>query len=111
MDLRKVFLKPLKRLKSKLPDGRRKRDGGSGSERDRKGGETDDGGSEASQSNSFLHSEVDARSTVESGPSQERNNVDRNEAGPVDGPPTSTPSISQGGKPDGMWAMFFQLRL
>ena len=102
MDLRKAFLKPFKRLKDKLPGGRRKRDGGSGSESDRKGGETDVEGSEASQRNSFLHSEVDIGRAVESGPSREVNNVDGKGATPVDNPPTSTPSISLSGKPGGM---------
>ena len=96
MDLRKSFLKPFKKLKSKLPGSRRKRDGKSGSETEGRGGKSDVEGSEASQMNSLIGSEVDVRSAVESGPSRER------DATLVDDPPTSTPSISRSGKPGGM---------
>ena len=102
MDLRKSFLKPFKKLKSKLPGDRRKRDGRSGGGNDGKEGEIGVEGSEASQRNLFVDSEVDTRSAVESGPSREGNDVDGKEAGPVDGPLTSTPSISRSGKPGGM---------
>ena len=101
MDLRKSFLKPFKKLKSKLPGDRRKRDGRSGGGNDGKGVETDVEGSEASQRNSFVDSEVDVRSAVESGPSRKGNNVDGKDAGPVDDPPISAPSILQSGKPGG----------
>ena len=102
MDLRKSFLKPFKKLKSKLPGDRRKQDGKSGGRNDGKGGEIAVEGGEASQKNSFVDSEVDVMSAVESGPSRERDNVDGRDATLVDDPPTSTPSISRSGKPGGM---------
>ena len=102
MDLRKAFLKPFKKLKGKLPGGRRKGDGGSGSESDRGSGETGVEGSGASQRTSFMHSAVDVRSALESRPTREGKNVDGKEAAPVDDPLTSTPSISQSDKPNSM---------
>ena len=102
MDLRKSLLKPFKKLKSKLPSSRRKQDGKSGSETEGRGGKSDVEGSEASQMNSLIGSEVDVRSAVESGPSRERDKVDGRDATLVDDPPTSTPSISRSGKPGGM---------
>jgi len=102
MDLRKSFLKPFRKLKDKLPGDRRKRDGLRSGDGNDEGGETDVGGSQASQRNSFVDSEVDVRSAVERGPSREGNKVDGKEAAPVDDPPTSTPSISRSGKPGSM---------
>ena len=69
MDLRKSLSKPFKKLKHRLAEGNRKRDGRSGSENDREGRETDIEESEASQRNSRLHSEVE--DVVESRPNQE----------------------------------------
>ena len=102
MDLRKSFLKPFKKLKDKLPGGRRKRDGRSGSGSDGKGGETDVEGSEASQRGSYLRPEIDVEGAVESGPGREGSNFDRRGAAPVDDPPKSTPSISPSAIPDSM---------
>ena len=102
MDFRKSLSKPFKKLKGKLPGGTRKRDGRSGNENDRKLGEADVEGSEASQRDSYLHSEVDVESVVGSVPGREGIDVDGNEAAPVDDPPTPTPPISQSGKSDSM---------
>ena len=102
MDLRKSFLKPFKKLKDKLPGGHRKRDGRSGSGNNREGEEVDIEGSEASRTNSFLHSEVDVGSAVESGPSREGNNASRKEVVSVDDLPITTLFVSQGGKSNGM---------
>ena len=100
MDLRKSVLKPFKKLKGRLPGGRRKQDGRSGSEDNSKWGEGDVE-SEASDRNSYLHSEVDFEVAVEGGPSRGGSNVDRTDVATVDDPPTSTtPPISQSGKPD-----------
>jgi hypothetical protein len=99
MDLRKKFLKPFKKAKQKLTESRRKRDGRSGSESDREGRGSDVGGSETGEKNSRLHSEVEG--VVESGPSRAGNDVGGGEVGQVN-PPTSTPSISHSGEPDGM---------
>jgi len=97
MDLRKSFLKPLKKLKDKLPGDHRKRYGRSRSGSDGNEGETDVEGSEASRRNSFLRSEVGVESVVESGPSQEGNDIGGKEGVPVDDPRTSTSSISRSG--------------
>ena len=102
MDFRKTLLKPFKKLKGRLPGRRHKRDGRSGDGSDGKGGETDVEGSGASQMSSYLQSEVDVGGAVESGPGQEGNDADRKEVAPVADPPTSTPSISQSGNPNGM---------
>ena len=102
MDFRKTLSKPFKKLKVRLPGGRHKRDGRSGDGNDGKGGEADVEGSEASQRNSYLQSEVDVGGAVESGPSQEGNDADRKEVAPASDPPVSTPSISaQSGNPNG----------
>ena len=99
MDSQNVFLKPFKKLKHRLTRGSRKRDGGSGSENNREGRETDVEGSEASRRNSNLHPEVE--DAVESGPSREGNDDgDGKEVEQAD-PPTSTPSISCDKEPDG----------
>jgi hypothetical protein len=100
MDFRKSFSKPFKKLKHRLAEGSsRKRDVRSGSENDREGGEVGVEGSEASQRNSRLHSEVG--DMVESGPRREGDDVEGKKVGRVD-PPTSTPSISvsHSGKPN-----------
>ena len=59
-------------------------------------------GSEPSQRNSDSHSEVGVEGAVETGPSLEGSNINEKEGGPVDDSPTSTPSISQSGKPNSM---------
>ena len=59
-------------------------------------------GGEPSQINSYLHSEVGVENAVEAGLGREESDVGGKEATPVDGPPTPTPSILQGGKPNGM---------
>ena len=102
MDFRKALSKPFKKLKDRLPGGRHKRDGRSGDGNDGRGGEADVEGSEASQRNSYLPSEVDVGGAVESGPGQEGNDADGKETAPVADPPASTPSISQSGNPNGM---------
>ena len=99
MDLRKSFLKPFKRVKQKLKGGRRKRDGGSESENDRGGKETDAEGSEVSRRNSCLHSEVEG--VVEGGPSLEENHVGGDGVGQVGSPP-SAPSIPYNVEPSSM---------
>ena len=98
MDLRKALSRPFKKLKDRLPGYRHKRYGRSGDGNEGKGGETDVEGSGASQTNSYLQSEVDVGGAAESGHDQ----ADRKEAAPVADPPTSTPSISQSGNPNGM---------
>jgi len=102
MDLRKSILKPFKKLKSKLLGGRRKRDGRSGNEDNRKGGEVDIEESEASERISYLRSEVEIGIAVEGGPSREGSNVNWKDIAPVNDPPTSTPPISQSGGLDSM---------
>jgi hypothetical protein len=99
MGIRDSVSKPFKKLKHRLARGSRKRDGGSGSESNREGRETDVEGSEASRRNSNLHPEVEG--AVESGPSREGNGGDGKRVGQVD-PPTSTPSISHDKEPDRM---------
>jgi len=101
MDFRKSFSKPFKKLKDKLPGVSRKRDGRSESELDRgKGKEADVEGSEASQTNSYLHLEGSVEGAVESGPHPEERNVDWKGVTLVDvNPPTSAPSISAIGEP------------
>jgi len=92
-------LKPFKKLKGKFPGGRRKQGGRSGNEDNRKWGEADIE-SEASDRNSYLHSEVDFEVAVEGEPSQGGSNVDRTDLATVDDPPTSAPLISHRGEPD-----------
>jgi len=58
-------------------------------------------GSEPAQRNSHLHSEVRVEGTTETGPTREGSDVGGKEAVPADDPPTSIPSIVQGGRPDG----------
>jgi len=106
MDLQKSFSKPFKKLKGKLPGGRRKHDGRFGNEDSRKGGEVDVEGSKGN-----LHSEVGIEDVVEGGPSRDGGNLDWKAAAPVDDPPTSTPSISQSGKPNSMWTALFPFLL
>ena len=103
MDFRKSFSKPFKKLKSKLPGGNPKRDGGSGSEGGSKGRRDNLEGSEVSQRSSYLRSEVSIGDVVEGGPSAEGSNIDSKKVTLVDvDPPTSVPSISHIGEPDGM---------
>jgi len=103
MDLRKTFSKPFKKLRDKFPGGRRKRDGRLGSEDSRKEGQADVSGGEASQRSSYLHPAVSVKGAVESRPSGEGSNFDGKNAALVNlDPPTSTPSISNIGKPDSM---------
>ena len=103
MDFGKSFSKPFKKLKDKLPGGRRKRDGRSGGEDDGKGKEVNVKGGEVSQKNSYLRSEVSVESAVGGGPSGEGSNVDGNKVAFVDvNPLTSIPLISHIGEPDGM---------
>lgn len=90
MGLRKSLSKSFKKLRHRLTEGRRKQDGGAGSETDREVRGADAGGSEAGQRSSHLYPEV-----VESGPSREGDSVEE-EGGRVD-PATSTPSIPHGG--------------
>ena len=71
MDFRKPFSKQFKKLKYRLTEGDRKRDGRSGKEGDRGGSETGIDGGEASQRNSRLRSDVD--DVVERAPSREGN--------------------------------------
>ena len=109
MDLRKSFSKPFKKLKDKLLGGSRKRNGRSESEDSRKGRETGVTGGEASQRISFMHSEVSVDGVAESGPSREETDVEGKTAALVDvDPPTSAPSISRIGGPDGMWTTSFK---
>jgi hypothetical protein len=75
-----------------------KRDRRSGSGNNRRGGADDADGREHNQRYSCLHPEV---GDVESGPSRDETNVSREEVCQADFP-TSTPSISHGGKPNGM---------
>ena len=88
MDSRNPFSRGFRKLKHKLAGGHRKRDGRS-SENEQGEREADVEGSEASQMNSRLHSEVE--DVVESGPSREGNGV----AEEVDqvNPSRPTPSI------------------
>lgn len=79
--------------------GRRKQDGGSRSENDRRGREADVEGRETSQRNSRLHSEVE--DVMGSGPSREGNDDGGDEVYQV-GSPASTPLILQDGEPDSM---------
>jgi hypothetical protein len=72
MDSRNPFSRGFRKLKHKLAGSHRERDGRS-SENDRGGRQTDVEGSETSQMNSRLHSEVEG--VVESGPSREGNGV------------------------------------
>ena len=102
MSFRKSFVKPFKKLKDKLPGGSGKRDGGSGSGDGRKGREADVEGSEASRSNSYLHSEASIVGTIESGPSREGSNIDGRGATLIDAHPPSTPLISHVSEPDSM---------
>jgi hypothetical protein len=102
MESRNPFSKGFKKLKRKLAGGGRKRDGRSGSETDQGGRETDVE-SDASQRNSRLQPRV---KDVESGPSREGNDVDREEVGRID-PPASTPSIPHRGEPNSMWIALF----
>ena len=97
MDFRKSFSKPFKKLKNRLTEGNRKPDGKSGREDNREGRETDVGGSEASQMNSRLHSEVEA--VVESRPGLEENSdgIKGKEVDQVD-TSTSPPPIAHGGE-------------
>lgn len=101
MDFRKSLSKPFKKLKHRLAEGSRKRDGRSGSENDRDGRETNVEGSEAGQTNSRLHSEVE--DVVDSGLNQEGGSKDVKEkkVGQV-GSSASTPPISPGVEPEGM---------
>jgi len=100
MDFGKSFSKPFKKLKDKFPGGSRKQDGRSGSKDSRKGRAPEVEGSEASQRNSYLRSEVNVEGTVESAPSPEESNVGGKGITRVDDPPISTPSISCIGEPD-----------
>ena len=101
MDLRKSFSKPLKKLKHRLTEGNRNRDGRSRKENDREKREADVGGGEASQRDSRLH--LDVEDVVEGGPSRAGNpdDVEGKEVGRVD-LPVSTPSISHGGESGSM---------
>ena len=108
MDFRKSLSKPFKKLKGKLPGGSRKRDGRSGSKDRRKGGEADVKGGEVSQRNSYLRSGFSVEGAVGGGPSGEGSNVDGKKVTLIDAdPPTSTPSISHIGEPDGTWTALF----
>ena len=97
MDLRKSFSKPFRKLKHRLTKGNRKPGGGSGRDDNREGRETDVEGSEASQMNSRLHSEVE--DVVESRPGLEENSdgVKGKEVDQVDSS-TSPPPIAHGGE-------------
>jgi hypothetical protein len=96
MDLRKSFSKPFKKAKQKLAEVGRKRDRKPGSESNRQGREPDVEGSEASQRNSRLY--LEAEDVVESGPSQEGDDVDWEKVGRVD-PAVSALSIPHSGEP------------
>ena len=103
MDFRKSFSKPFKRLKDKLPGGSRKRDGRFGSEDGRSRREADVEGSEASQRNSHLHSEVDVGGAVDSGPSRDESNGSGGKPALVDTDPlAATSSIPHIGEPESM---------
>jgi len=95
-------LKPFKKMKGKLPGSRRKQDGRSGNEDNRKGGGVDIEESETSRRNSSLHLGVAVGDAVGGGPSREGCDVGRKETIPADDHPPSTPPISHGGKPDSM---------
>ena len=92
MDLRKALSKPFKKLKHRLTEGHRKRGGRFGGESDQGGRDTDGGGSEASQRNSSLRSDVE--DVAKSGPSRvgDSSGVKGKKAGQVDSS-TSTPAI------------------
>jgi hypothetical protein len=96
MDLRKPLSRLFKKVKQKLVEVGRKQDRKSGSGNDWGERETNLEGSQASQRNSHLHLEAD---DVESGPSQEGNDVDEEEVSQVN-PPTSTPSILHSREPN-----------
>ena len=103
MDLRKSFSKPFKKLKGKLLEDRRKRDGRSGSEDGREGKEADIKRDEVNRRGSYLRSDVSIEGVVGSGPSGEGSNVGGREVALIDvDPPTSTPSISHIGGPGSM---------
>ena len=86
-----------------FPRGDNKRDGRSWSKDGRKGRDADVEGGEAGQKNSHLHLDVDIGGLVESGPSQEGNNVDGTKVTLINvNRPTSTHPISHIGEPDGM---------
>ena len=103
MDFRKSFSKPFKKLKNKLPGGNRKQDRGFESEDANKGREANAKGSEFGQESSYPRSEVGVGGAVEGEFSAEGSNVDGKKATLIDDdPPTSTPSISYIGEPDGM---------
>ena len=67
------------------------------------GREADVEGSEASERNSYLHSEVDVGGAVESEPSREESNVEGKKTALVDAdPPVATSSIPHIGEPESM---------
>ena len=102
MDLRKSFSKPFKKLKQRLTEGSRKRDGRSGRENNKEGTpESDAEGSEASRRNSRLQSDVE--DVVEGGPSREGNpgDIKGKKVDRVDSS-TSPPSASHGGESESM---------
>ena len=93
MDFRKSLSSPFKKLKHRLGKGSRKRDGKSEHKNDQEGGETDVEGSEASQRNSYMDSELGA--VAKGGPNQERSSggVEGKKVDRVD-PPTSSPLLN-----------------
>jgi hypothetical protein len=94
MDFRKFLSRLFKKLKHRLVGGSRGRGGRSGSENNREGGVADVDGSESSQRNSRLHSEVDVEDVMEGGSSRERSDVDGKKVG--------RSLISHGGKLNSM---------
>ena len=100
MDFRKSFSKPLKKLKHRLTKGNRKPGGGSEREDNREGRETDVEGSEASQRNSHLHSEVEDVVESRPGPEENSDGVKGKEVDQVDSS-TSPPPIAHGGESGG----------
>jgi len=96
-------------MKDKLPRISHKHDGRSGSDDSRKGSEDSRRGreidakeGEAHQRKPFLHSEVGVEDVVEGRLGREEGNVDGKKALVDADHPTSTPSISHIGEPDGM---------
>jgi len=103
-------------MKDKLPRISHQRDGRSGSDDSRKGSEDSRRGrevdakeGEAHQRKSFLHSEVGVEDAVEDRLGREDGNVDGKKALVDADRPTSVPSISHIGEPDGTRTMLFSV--
>ena len=99
MGLGKTLLKPFKKLRHRLAEGSRKRDGGSGSESDRDRRETNTEGTEASQRSSRLHSEGQALAQPLDGPNREgdSNDVKGKKVDRVDSAISPPPILPDGG--------------